>query len=96
MDLRYRALRFAILAAFVTVVWLIVQGLVVIPLKWVHANYSIWHLAAAGGAVIVLAWFADKWLDKVNLRRRQRSEFQEHWPHDHRSPSDDRRPPDRV
>ena len=91
MDLRYRALRFAILAVFVTVVWLIIQGFIVLPMKWIAANYSLWVLAAAGSGVIVLAWFADKWLDKVNLRRRQRQEFLAQMRHDPRTPSDDRR-----
>lgn len=92
MDFRYRALRFAIQAAFVTVVWLLTQGLVVFPLKWIHANYTIWHLAAAALAVIVLAWFADKWLDKVNLRRRQQQELLEQMRRDPRDLYDDRRP----
>ena len=92
MDLRYRALRFAILAVFVAVVWLIIQGFIVFPMKWIAANYSLWVLVAVSLSGIVLAWFADKWLDKVNLRRRQQQEFLAQMRHDPRIPSDDRRP----
>lgn len=96
MRVRDRVLRAVVIVAFVLICWLILQGLVVQPLKWIAANYSNWHLAAGSLTVIVVAVIADRWLDKRALRQRQRLEDQ--WPLqiDRRSPSADKRPPDQA
>lgn len=96
MSLKDRALRAVVIVAFVLICWLILQGFVVQPLKWIAANYTLWHVAAGSLTIIVVAVLADRWMDKRALRRRQQLEDQ--WPLqiDLRNPSGDKRPPDQA
>ena len=91
---RLKLIKAAMVVVFFVVCWGILQLIAVIPLKWIAANYSLWHLAAASFGLIGLAVLADRWMDRQDQRRRQQREDLERWPLAHRYPADDRRPPD--